>query len=835
MKHENVLNFKSLLYLFIITIIPFTGFTQEPTTQDCLGAIAVCDDVYEEENTASGYGNYFEIPNGGSGCPNNHCMDGEKNSRWYIFTVVESGDLKFQITPSVNSDDYDWAVFDLSSYHCEDIWDKANLIMSSCNAAGGAGYQGTTGISTANGGDQDCENGGFTNKWNADLPVYEGETYVLVVSDWTQTPGGYTLNFSTSTASIFDDQKPYIDYIGADLITDCGTNELSFSFNENVKCSSVSIHDFKITGPGGPYTLDSLYGENCELGGSNERDYILYFSPPIDRSGDYTLEIKNLSFISDACNNYADAEVYEFTIDLDSPEADAGADIDIAYGGSTTIFGDASGGSGNYTFHWEPADLLDDADIQTPTTVSLTASTEFTLEVQDDQSNCVGTDKMWVNVVGGPLGITLDASATVICSGDLVGLYAYPDGGSGNYTYSWTSDPVGFTSTEQNPSDYPSVTTTYFLEITDGFTTLNSEITIQVNPKPVADAGADQTINEGSTTILDGSGAGGSGNYIYQWEPASLLVQNDIPNPQTTVLFSPTLFTLIIEDENGCFSEPDNVLVITEGPALAAFPLADPSEICSGESVSVSANATGGGGEYTYAWTSDPPGFSSTSPSFVDTPDQSIRYDLLLTDQHGSEFTGHINVTVHQKPVINLIPDHIIPSGQDSIKVCVRDTLLLDAGQDSDPPGSIYFWDNNFEGRHYLASTNGNWIDFQTHEVFVKHGVTGCENSEKLTIIFDFNECEISIPENNLSTLDNVKIQPNPNNGQFTLMVNEDITDLTLKIIDVCGRLVFADYFPGKMNTGFKQLIEPGNLEKGLYFIHLETSQKQGVRKVIVQ
>ncbi len=835
MKHKYSILYTSILNLFFLFGLTVIVAAQEPTTQDCLGAIPVCDDIYEEENTASGYGNYFEIPNGGSGCPTNHCMDGEKNSRWYIFTVVESGDLKFQITPSVNSDDYDWAVFNLSNYHCEDIWGGANLIMSSCNAAGGSGYQGTTGISSANGGDSNCENGGLTNKWNADLPVYEGETYVLVVSDWTQTPGGYTLNFATSTASIFDDQKPYIDYIGGDLITDCGTNELSFSFNENVKCTSVSIHDFKLEGPGGPYELDSLYGENCELGGSNERDYTLYFTPAIDRSGDYTLEIKSLSFISDACNNYANADVYEFTVDIDSPEADAGADIDIAYGGSTTIFGDASGGSGNYSFHWEPADMLDDPDIQTPTTVSLTASTEFTLEVEDDQSNCIGTDKMWVNVVGGPLGITLDANALVICQGELVNLYAYPDGGSGEYTYSWTSDPAGFTSTDQNPSDYPDVTTTYYLEITDGFTILNTDITIQVNPKPLADAGVDQTINEGSTTVLDGNGTGGSGSFTYQWEPASLLEQNDVPNPQTLVLFTPTLFTLIIEDENGCSSDPDNVLINTEGPALAAFPLSDPSEMCAGGTVTVSANATGGGGEYTYQWTSEPPGFNSSLANFSDTPDQSVRYDLLLTDQYGTEFTGHVNVTVHELPVIDLIPDGIIPFGQDSVKICVRDTLLLDAGQDGDPPGTIYFWDDNFEGRYYLASTNGNWIDFQTHQVYVKHGVSGCENTEQVTIIFDFNECEISVPENNLASLDAAEILPNPNDGNFTLSINEDVSNLYINIFDVSGRLIYAEYWSGSMNSGFHQLIKPGNLEKGLYFIHMESNQKQGIRKMIVQ
>ncbi|PLX14851.1 MAG: hypothetical protein C0598_00485, partial [Marinilabiliales bacterium] len=148
---------------------------QVPTTQDCLGAIPVCDYIYVEETTAWGEGNYpNEIPSGQS-CPN-HCMDGEKNTRWYIWTVIESGDLRLTITPGTASDDYDWAVFNLSEWSCEDIYSHPIQMMVSCNSAGGSGYQGVTGISSLNGGVIDCNGAGPTNKWNVDLPVFEGES-----------------------------------------------------------------------------------------------------------------------------------------------------------------------------------------------------------------------------------------------------------------------------------------------------------------------------------------------------------------------------------------------------------------------------------------------------------------------------------------------------------------------------------------------------------------------------------------------------------------------------------------------------------------------------------
>ncbi|HEY9113362.1 MAG TPA: T9SS type A sorting domain-containing protein [Bacteroidales bacterium] len=823
-----------LLSLIFLLAIPRILTAQQPTTQDCLGAIPVCDYIYSEETTASGYGNYFEIPNGGNNCPN-HCMDGEKNSRWYVFTVISSGNLKLSITPVLQTADYDWAVWNLTEYKCEDIYAHPDWLMASCNAAGGGGYQGTTGISTANGGNSNCNNGGPTNKWNIDLPVYEGETYAVVVSDWTQTTGGYTLDFTASTAVIFDDQKPYIQYIGGDLITDCGTNELAIKFNENVKCSTVDANDFKLSGPGGPYTIDSVYGENCVLGGEYERDYILYFSPPIYREGDYAIDVKFLSSISDACNNFAQVETYPFTVELNSPVANAGSDIDIPYAGTTTLSGSASGGTGSYSYHWEPADLLENADIAEPTTLSLTASQQFTLTVTDDNSTCVGEDLMMVNVVGGPLGVVVTASSNEVCNGEIVNLYANPDGGSGNYTYLWTSTPPGFTSTEQNPSDYPTVTTTYNLEITDGFTTIEASTTVIAKPMPVANAGIDQTINEGTTTILNGTGSGGTGNFSYYWEPAGKLVQNDIPNPQTVILNTPTIFTLYVNDANGCISLPDNVLINTAGPALAAFPLADPPEICNGESVTVSANAAGGGGDYSYQWTSNPAGFTSDQASFVVSPSTSTRYDLVLTDQFNNSFSAHINVTVNQKPVINLIPENSEIVGSDTIVVCVRDSVMLDAGSNSDPVNTTYFWNQNYENRFYRASTNGNWFEFQTHSVVVKNGVTGCQNNGKITIIFDFNQCAISVPEPPVDLKAAIDFQPNPNAGKFTISIQQPLSDLQISICDLNGRVVYEDFWQGNYDAGYKKQIQLKEDLKGIYLLSCQSGTTRVVKKMVIQ
>lgn len=830
--------FAVISLLFYVVIIASNSFAQAPTTQDCKGAIAVCDYIYHEDSTASGYGNYYEIPTGQT-CPSGHCMDGEKNSRWYVFTVIQSGQLRFQITPVMQTDDYDWAVFNITTYTCDDIYNHPTWLMRSCNAAGGAGYQGTTGCSTANGGTSDCNNGGNTNKWNADLTVFEGETYVLVVSDWTQTPGGYTLDFTASTAVIFDDQAPFIDYVGGDLITSCGTNELLFRFNEKVKCASVDAADFTVTGPGGPYTIDSIYGETCNLGGDpNEKEYTLYVTPPFTQGGDYEFKINPFSYISDACDNYALPNTTPFQINLDSPDADAGEDQTINYGTTTVLNGSASGGSGNYSYHWEPDTMLVDPDVQQPETVNLTSNTEYILTITDNNSNCTGEDTVLVNVEGGVLTTHITASANAICLGDQVKLFSNPGGGSGNYTFTWTSDVGGFNSTLENPIDYPTQTTTYYLDVYDGYTHANDQITITVNEKPVAYAGEDQIINPGTPTTLSGSASGGSGsNYLYHWEPAGYLVNNEIQNPTTKPLYNPTQFLLFVTDGNGCISDDDDVLVNPAGDALASFITASRQKICYGDTVTISASATGGGGVYTYQWTSTPAGFTSSEPEFTVVPEQNTTYHLVLKDQYDNEVSNDKSITVYPLPDINLIPDGITPTDDHTITVCVRDSVLMDAGHDDDPEGTEYFWiGEGFTGRYNKAITNGNLFDVQKHTVRVSHLHEDfrCYNTDSLIIVFSFKECGTGTEDHFVDMTDLFKIVPNPNSGNFKIEFSRDAKNIQVSILTIDGRLVFQQKGTENFQKGDTKTMRL-NLPKGVYMVQLKTGPNSAIKKIVVQ
>jgi PKD repeat protein len=107
--------------------------------------------------------------------------------------------------------------------------------------------------------------------------------------------------------------------------------------------------------------------------------------------------------------------------------------------------------------------------------------------------------------------VDFDAYATAtqnpICLGDSTQLQAniFVES-TGDYTYSWTSEPSGFTSNLASPPPVqPSETTTYFLNVSDGIRYSTHQITIIVNTNPVVSAGDDAIICENMNHQLTGS------------------------------------------------------------------------------------------------------------------------------------------------------------------------------------------------------------------------------------------------------------------------------------------------------------------------------------------
>ncbi len=308
---------------FIHILIPISflfskSYAQTPTVQDCNGAISICQDTYTESTSYTGTGNYTDEINGVTSC----LVNAEENSVWYTFTVQTSGIFRFTITPQDTvfpGDDYDWSLFNLTNATCAQIHNNPSLEVS-CNSWGSDGgtFNGATGISTAMGGVGNSNGPGNTNgpPWNADISVTAGNRYVLVVNNciWAGANNGYTIDFTPSEASIYDNTPPEIDSIKTSF--KCGTDAISLKFSEDIICNTAQTTDFIFQGPGGPYTITNVSGTACNTGGTQEKNFTITFSPPVDEPGTYYLILSetNSGSVADHCDNLAVQDTIVFII-----------------------------------------------------------------------------------------------------------------------------------------------------------------------------------------------------------------------------------------------------------------------------------------------------------------------------------------------------------------------------------------------------------------------------------------------------------------------------------------------------------------------------------------
>ena len=267
--------------------------------QDCNSAIPVCQNVYTTAVSYSGYGTNNEIPS------NSSCLgSNEKNSVWYTFNTSSSGNLAFNINPNNSSNDYDFALYDITGSNCAGIANGA-ITPIRCNFSATAGQ---TGLSSS--GTNASEPASGSNQSTV-LPTTSGHTYVLIISNYSSSQSGYTLDFSPGTASIFDVTPPTPTGVSAP----CGSNVLTLNVSEQIKCSSIASNgsDFTLTGTGGPYTITGATGVNC---GTNTGQIIFTCSPAISGAGPWTLGIVTGSdgnTLIDACGNPMAAQTKTFT------------------------------------------------------------------------------------------------------------------------------------------------------------------------------------------------------------------------------------------------------------------------------------------------------------------------------------------------------------------------------------------------------------------------------------------------------------------------------------------------------------------------------------------
>ncbi|HUM46841.1 MAG TPA: Ig-like domain-containing protein, partial [Chitinophagales bacterium] len=568
------------LLLFICLLFPGRiALAQIPTEQDCLGAIPICDFIWTTSSSTLGSGNYLNEVS-----PGTCLISGELNSTWFVFTVITSGDLAFTILPIDLSADYDWAVYNLTNASCEDIPTDGTL-MASCNSS----QYGVTGISVDGIGNYNGP--GPTNAFNYLLPVNAGETYTLNIHNWSTSNGGYSIDFSTATATIFDTVPPKLQVVSP---IGCNPTSLTFTFSENILCNTIQSSDFALTGPGGPFVVSGVSGASCASGGTQEKTFTINVSPALENGATYTFSLTGASdYVTDLCGNVADTSAIIFVapgplINIDSIYQP------ICSANSGTIF--VSGNSGFEPYSYT---LNNGASQSDGTFDSLSAGTY--LVTVKDSAGC--TDTAEVILLQGPGGVTAAVlSATDLkCPNECTGsITATGNAGTPPYTYAWSNNAPPVQTINNLCAGF------YTATITDAlgcFDTVNVElqqpdtfaVTVQQLIQPSCNGSAD-----GSITVAV---EGGTPGYTYLWSPSG-------GTGLTSTAIPAGLYTFTVVDASQCVY---NYSIALPQPApVVITPPAD-TVICLGTSGNLLAQVGGGTAPYSVTWE----GTTTTNPFLV--------------------------------------------------------------------------------------------------------------------------------------------------------------------------------------------------------------------------
>jgi hypothetical protein len=427
-----------------------------------------------------------------------------------------------------------------------------------------------------------------------------------------------------------------------------------------------------------------------------------------------------------------------------------------------------------------------------------------------------------------PLAVVVTATPSTIPSGGSSQLNASPSGGSGTYTYSWSSAPAGFTSTQQNPMVSPTITTQYFVTVNDGTGTVQGNVTVNVTVPPplgVFVSANPTLITSGQASQLNASASGGSGSYTYSWTslPAGFTStqQNPLVWPTET-----TQYFVTVSDGSGTV-QGDVTVTVTPVP-LTAVASAVPSVICAGQSSQLNVVPAGGSGSYTYSWTSNPAGFTSSLQNPAVTPSVSTQYMVHVSDGVIS-VDAATNVSVNQPTTasagsdttfaydVTQVPLHGVAASYSSVLWTTSGTGTFSAA-------------GELTGYYFPSAadkTSGN----------ITLTLTASAQSPCSAPATDTRIIHIDGPTGMAdaeSTRIGMVISPNPSFGLFKLRVSGlDRQNVTVTVSDITGRTIIQqDMDASHINA---EKFDMSGYPKGLYLVKIRTNSASAVRKLVIE
>jgi len=272
-----------------------------------------------------------------------------------------------------------------------------------------------------------------------------------------------------------------------------------------------------------------------------------------------------------------------------------------------------SGGTGNYAYTWTPS-------VGSTANLSNLFAGSYQVMV-NDQNNCTGYLSVGISNISGPSVSLVSQNPATCFNGSTGSAQISASGGTGSLSYNWSpGNPTGNgTNTIQNLSAGP-----YTCQVVDANGCVGTIVVPISQPAAVGGTIASNTpvncygATNGQITI---AATGGTPGYTYSWSPV-------IGNSNQLTNVPAGNYSCQITDQNGCqgtisatVSQPSPLQIITDTIILPTCH--------NSANGSIYVQATGGNGNYSYAWTPN----ASTSISILNLV--TGNYDVTVTDLLG--------------------------------------------------------------------------------------------------------------------------------------------------------------------------------------------------------
>jgi hypothetical protein len=438
-------------------------------------------------------------------------------------------------------------------------------------------------------------------------------------------------------------------------------------------CSSVN--GVSLSGSGMPTTVDLLWS-GPGIGINNDTLPM----PVVTQPGTYVLQV------TDPVNGCTATHQVLVTKDPAVPNANAGPDLVLNCSIATVDFNPTGTSAGpTFTYHWSGPGISGvDSTILAPSNINLPGT--YNLVVTNTLNGCKNSDVIVVLIDTIKPVISAGPDLVLNCFNNSIDTLNGSLSGSGpNFEFMWTGPGIS-TGNQHDIRPVINQPGTYDLVVTNTISTCSatsqSVVSIDI-AAPVADAGADKTIDCVLTSVSIGANSSSGINFDYLWSGPGITALNQ--SQKTPVVSIAGTYALVVTNKvNGC-TQGSSMTVFTS----AVFPVAsaggDVTLTCSNPAVTLNGAGSSTGANFQASWSG--PGITPANQhQFTPLVSQGGAYMLTITNtQNNCASTDTVIAMVNQN-----LPGISVP-GTLNLD-CQKTSVILDGSMSLTGPGITYQW-----------------------------------------------------------------------------------------------------------------------------------------------